>query len=75
VILPNKHLPPGKSLLGVGAKLLGALDRPQTESGLWGRVRDLPEVATFERFVLALDLLYAIGAVDVTDGMLHRRSR
>ena len=73
MILPTKHLPPRKSLLGVGAKLLGALDRPQTESALWGRVRDLPEVATFERFVLALDLLYAIGAVDVTDGMLHRR--
>lgn len=75
MILPNKHLPPGKSLLGVGATLLGALDRPQTESALWGGVRHLAEVATFERFVLALDLLYAIGAVDVRDGMLHRRHR
>jgi hypothetical protein len=75
VILPTKHLPPGKSLLGVGAKLLATMDRPQTETALWGRVRCLPEVGTFERFVLALDLLYAIGAVDVTDGMLHRRRR
>jgi len=74
LILPNKHLPPGKSMLGVGAKLLRALDRPQTESALWGRVRNLPEVATFERFVLTLDLLYAIGAVDMKDGVLHRRN-
>jgi hypothetical protein len=74
VILPTKHLPPGKSLLGVGATLLGALDRPQTESSLWSRVRHAPEVATFERFVLALDLLYAMGAVDVKNGLLQRRS-
>ncbi len=74
MILPNKHVPPGKSLVGVGAKLLHALDRPQTESALWGRVRDLPEVATFGRFVLALDLLYSIGVVDMKDGILQRRS-
>ena len=74
MILPTKHLPPGKSLLGVGAKLLGFLERPQTESSLWSRVRHLPEIATFERFVLTLDLLYAIGAVDLRDGLLHRRS-
>jgi len=75
MILPTKHLPPRKSLLGVGARLLGALARPQTESALWAHVREDPEVATFERFVLALDLLYAIGAIDLKDGLLQRGSK
>ncbi|WP_372743782.1 ABC-three component system middle component 6 [Nostoc sp. C052] len=35
----------------------------------------MPEVATFERFVLTLDLLYAIGAIEMNAGLLHRCHR
>ncbi|MFM6221454.1 MAG: ABC-three component system middle component 6 [Dolichospermum sp.] len=32
-------------------------------------------MATFERFVLTLDLLYAIGAIDMEMGLLRRCHR
>jgi hypothetical protein len=30
-------------------------------------------MGTFERFVLALDLLYAIGALEMHEGLLHAK--
>lgn len=72
MILPNKHIRLQNSLLGVGAVLLRNLNTPQTVTSLWGGVRSLPEVKTFERFTLALDLLYCVGAVDFEDGILRK---
>ncbi|MFM6843145.1 MAG: ABC-three component system middle component 6, partial [Dolichospermum sp.] len=63
------------SLLGVGAKILEQLYQPKTVSSLWSAVYATPEVATFERFVLTLDLLYAIGAIDMEMGLLRRCHR
>lgn len=75
MILPTKHISPPRSLLGVGALVLTHLDRPCTVTALWDRVHVLPEVATFERFVLALDLLYIMGVVDIVDGVLTRQQQ
>lgn len=72
MILPTKHVSTQSSLLGVGAILLRHLDRPQTVTELWERVRIAPEIGTFQRFVLALDLLYALGAVSHQQGHLRR---
>lgn len=72
MILPTKHISQDEALLGVGATLLKWLDRPQTVSGLWERVRAEPNVGTFERFVLASNLLYLIGAIDLRDGLIVR---
>lgn len=72
MILPTKHISTKQSLLGVGAELLVSLIRPRTVSSLWDEVRDRPTVATFERFTLALDLLYACGAVTLSEGLLRR---
>jgi hypothetical protein len=44
----------------------------QTITRLWESVSTYPEIGTFERFVLALDLLYLIGVVDMRDGLLLR---
>ncbi len=76
MILPSKHLPPQRSLVFVGSKLLGLLHRPRTVSRLWEEYRRAPvtnSVVTFDWFVLALDLLYAVGAVAYVDGMLRRQ--
>jgi hypothetical protein len=35
-------------------------------------VRSDPDVATFERFVLALDLLFLWGVIELRDGRLRR---
>lgn len=72
MILPTKHLPTSHSLLGLGALVLVHLDRPRTVTGLWDRVRSREEFATYSRLVLALDLLFAIGAINFDQGMLRR---
>lgn len=72
IILPTKHISIRNSLLGVGAKIIEQLHDPRTVSSLWSAVSTMPEVATFERFVLTLDLLYAIGAIEMDGGLLRR---
>lgn len=73
MILPTEHVSPGGSLLGAGALILSHLRRPLTATALWDLVRGRRGLGSFKRFVLALDLLYALGAVDVVDGVLHSR--
>lgn len=73
MILPTKHIPTSHSLLGVGAKVLAAVERPKTLVALWDQLREQPEVGTFARLVLALDLLYAMSAIDLVDGLITRR--
>ena len=70
-ILPTKHISTRNSLLGIGAKLLEHLSYPRTVSSLWSSVSTMPEIATFERFVLTLDLLYTIGAIEIYEGLLR----
>jgi hypothetical protein len=72
VILPTRHLTPGQSLLGACAVVLREIDRPVTVNRLWERLRENPEIGPYERFVLALDLLFIVGALDVDRGLLGR---
>lgn len=69
-LLPDKHLSIGTSLLGVGAAILRRLDRPSTVTGLWERCRQSEDIATFGRFALGLDLLFAIGAIQIDNDVL-----
>ncbi|MHB1068383.1 MAG: ABC-three component system middle component 6 [Gemmatimonadaceae bacterium] len=73
MILPSKHISEEQALLGVGAIVLGHLEHPQTVTGLWERVRNERAVGTFERFVLALDLLHITGVIDIFQGMIRRQ--
>lgn len=72
MILPTKHIPQNEALIGVGATLLNCLDRPATVTGLWEKVREKRNVGTFERFVLAANLLFLMGVIEFEDGMLSR---
>jgi hypothetical protein len=72
MILPTKHIPQDEALIGVGATLLAHLNSPVTVSGLWERLRTEANVGTFERFVLASNLLFIIGAIDIKDGLIVR---
>ena len=71
MILPSKHIPEEKALLTVGAQMLRQLDRPKTVSALWEDLR-LSTTVSYDWFVLALDLLFTIEAVDLCDGLLTR---
>jgi hypothetical protein len=81
MILPDKHLSQRRSLLGVGSRILGSLDRPQTLGSLWDRFaeNDRAQVGaiavTFDYFVLALDFLFAVGCIELAGGQLARAHR
>lgn len=80
MILPTKKLRPENSLIYIGGTLLSLLDDEKTVSRLWEEFRhertkklgidgcDIP----FDWFVLALDLLHLLGAVNLSAGRLSR---
>ena len=72
MILPTKHIATQNSFLGLGAEVLRKLQRPMSVTGLWERLGEIPELATFDRFVLVLDLLYIFGAIEITNGLVAR---
>lgn len=79
MILPSKHLPQDRALLTVGAVILRNLPEPLTVSALWETISRSDAVRKsllplrYDAFVLALDLLFIIGAVELLDGRLIRR--
>lgn len=72
MILPTKHISTEHSLIGVGAKILEKLDSSTTVTGLWEQVKNFPEVKVYWKFVLALDLLFMLGALDLKEGLLRK---
>jgi len=81
MILPSKHLPQDRALLTVGAAILRRLSHPITVSALWEQEpravggQKAPSPLRYDAFVLALDLLFLIGAVELHDGLLVRGRR
>ena len=72
MILPSKHISQDQALIGVGAILLKEIDQPQTVTSLWETVREEDAIGTFERFVLALDMLHIVGAISLENGLIVR---
>lgn len=72
MILPTKHIQPHDSLIGIGGQLLTYLETGKTITELWDDMRDVPGIASFERLALGLDLLYALGLVEMDRGLLKR---
>lgn len=72
MILPTKHVPTSQSLIGLGALVLSHLARPRTLSELWDKVRASPDLGSFRRLILTLDMLYAMDAIELKDGLLQK---
>jgi hypothetical protein len=77
MILPSKHLPHDRALLTVGARVLQHLSQPKTISALWEELlrqnvakRNAVSPLRYDGFVLALDLLFLMGAIKFQDGLL-----
>ena len=75
MILPSKHIPESASLIAASAVILRHLRQSATVTTLWERVRDDRSVATFERFILALDLLYIARLIRLHQGNIQRESQ
>ena len=80
MILPNKHTPTDRALLGIGSDVLTILAVPMTISALWDEIRSRgaqdtrTAVIDYKWFVLAVDLLFILDTVELTNGVLRRRS-
>lgn len=79
MILPTKHLRPERALLTIGADLLRSLREPMTVSRLWDEIRTSRSSAdgpfapiNYDWFVLALDLLYMMGAIEFESGLVQK---
>lgn len=75
MILPSKHVKLSNSLLNIGAVLLNNLEGKCTVTLLWDKTRILPEVKTFERFTLGLDMLFMLGLIGFEEGLIVRTSK
>lgn len=81
MILPSKHLSQNRALLTVGAHILQHMHQPKTASALWeelphhgeGKLHSTP-VLSYDGFVLALDFLFLIGAIEMEEGLLARNA-
>lgn len=71
----------GSGAAGHGADILAGLAKPMTVSGLWDYLRlrrtasNANAVLDYRWFVLALDLLHMIGAIDFERGMIRKAAR
>ncbi|WP_308447444.1 ABC-three component system middle component 6 [Parachitinimonas caeni] len=81
MILPSKHLPQDRALLTVGAQVLTFLARPKTVSALWEELSrhdsvpdTMPRRITYDWFLLTLDLLYALGTIELESGLVARKT-
>ncbi|UOQ75158.1 ABC-three component system middle component 6 [Hymenobacter cellulosilyticus] len=75
MILPTKHLPTERALLTIGARLLMHLQEPKSVSRLWTDIKhDSSQYnsISFDWFVLALDLLSAMGTIHFANERIAR---
>ena len=80
MILPSKHLSQERALLTIGGKLLALLSQPKTVSALWEEIsgssaaeEERRAALRYDAYVLTLDLLFFIGAIELQEGLLRRR--
>jgi hypothetical protein len=75
MILPTKGVPPGRALISLGADILRLLTETKTVSRLWDDFRKSKVTTTdvtFDWFVLSLDLLFLVGAIEFDRGRVRR---
>lgn len=77
MILPTKHLSESQSLIGVGGTILALLgEKEVTVSSMWDEFRLARKEGgpvSFDWFVLGLDLLFALGTIELDRGVLRRK--
>ncbi|MGN9890423.1 ABC-three component system middle component 6 [Micromonospora sp. L31] len=79
MIAPTKGIAPQRALLVVGAQILRILDQPMTISQTWTRLREWRAAnghhtpVPFWWFVLSLDVLFALGTLELERELLTRR--
>lgn len=71
MLLPDKYVAVDRSLFGQAGLILARRSPGQTVSELWSTVSSASDDWTFDRFSLALSLLYGLGLVRLRQGLLE----
>ncbi|MEK3726600.1 ABC-three component system middle component 6 [Lysinibacillus sp. FSL W8-0953] len=79
VLTPTKNLHEDKAILKIGARILSFLTSPRTLSSTWEAYFNFQNQESnnvlriqFDLFILALDFLYIVGAIEYEDDLLWR---
>lgn len=72
MILPDKNIRLEYSLLNCGKLILENLATPTTVSGMWSIMGKNEAFTSYDKYILALDFLYMIDAIDIKNGLLVR---
>jgi hypothetical protein len=80
MVLPTRKLSPPNSLIYIGGTILGVLDEPKTISRTWEEFKTRRKTSSetsaahisYDWFVLALDLLFLMGAIELVQGRLYK---
>lgn len=72
MIMPSKYLREDETLIGVSAIILPLVERTGNLSTLWETAKKMKAIGTFERFILALDLLFLMGLVELHGDEIQR---
>ena len=80
MIVPTKRISPHRSLLGIGYDVLSLLGEPKTVSRLWSEHKRLradhsDSTITYDWFVMALDLLFALNTIDLQNGLITKANK
>lgn len=80
MLLPTKHIRPENAVIGVGAEVLSLLSSEKSVSVLFRDLQDMRQelelaAIQFDWFLLALDFLFAIGAISYRSGTVSRVER
>ena len=70
--LPTKYLKEHETLLGIGVIILKKLTSEKTLSELWETSKNNSNTCSYERFILALDMLFIFGVINIKDNKLMR---
>jgi hypothetical protein len=72
MIMPNKYIREDEALIGIGGILLKKLSSEKSLSELWDSSKKLSNIGTYERFILALDMLFILNLICLQDNKIMR---
>lgn len=72
MIMPSKYLREDEALVGISAALLPLVQKNDNLTALWESAKKIDTIGSFERFILALDILYLLGLVDLHNDKIVR---
>lgn len=81
MILPTKHLSPDRAIITVASEILELINNRSTVSSVWNDLQEKHRSSMrhgeipYDWFILSLDFLYLIGAMEEKNGKLIRMDK